>query len=501
MNHGLSWAWSRNAGSLLSTTVNQETIKAITAEAANLLVDRSLGKVFQLSPVTLVLDFLLRENKYLLISVEPQRPRFHLIERRLRDLEKGSQSPGVFVQALRSQLGNARLRSMTADERERIVRLEFLNEDEKGERHILRMIAQLTGRSANLFVSDSEDTILHALRPPRGDGQKPGQIYQPPPVQTTTTGAESAIALGDFPSLSAAADHYYATLEKDEQFKSRVDAHRDRLRRQLSQKQRLKENLAKDLLAHGDAEQHKQMGDMLLANLATAERTGKKVELKNYYAEGEPTIELEIDENISLQELANRYFARYTKAKRAKHEISQRLESLDNEVRELNERMASLEIAASERDETALNRLEPQGMQARAVRAKKDRTEKVAGVRRYRSTDGYEILVGRAAHTNDQLTFKVAKAHDLWLHAADYPGSHVIVRNSSRSEIPQRTIYEAAALAAKFSQAGNDAKVNVNYTQRKFLSKPKGAAPGLVRMSSFRTISVAPGETVERIQG
>jgi predicted ribosome quality control (RQC) complex YloA/Tae2 family protein len=75
------------------------------------------------------------------------------------------------------------------------------------------------------------------------------------------------------------------------------------------------------------------------------------------------------------------------------------------------------------------------------------------------------------------------------------------VRNSSRSEIPQRTIYEAAALAAKFSQAGNDAKVNVNYTQRKFLSKPKGAAPGLVRMSSFRTISVAPGETVERIQG
>ena len=109
-------------------------------------------------------------------------------------------------------------------------------------------------------------------------------------------------------------------------------------------------------------------------------------------------------------------------------------------------------------------------------------------------------MVGKTARINDQLTFKIAKPHDLWLHAADYPGSHVIVRNSSRKEIPQRTIIEAAQLAAKFSQAGEDAKVNVHYAQRKFLSKPKGAAPGLVRMSSYRTLTVAPGEKVERIE-
>jgi predicted ribosome quality control (RQC) complex YloA/Tae2 family protein len=481
--------------------VNLETIKAITAEAANLLVDRSLGKVFQLSPFTLVFDFRLREHKYLLISVEPKRPRFYLIERRLRDLEKASQSPGVFVQALRSRLGNGQLASIQAAEEERIVRLEFLIEDEVGERHIRKIIAQITGRSANLFLVDSEDTILHALRSPRGEGQQHGQIYQPPPVQTTRAGLEPAFAVEDFPSLSAAADDYYLTLESEEQFQSRVQSHRDRLRRQLSQKDKLKGNLAKDLIAHGNAEEHKQIGDLLLANLATAERAGNKVRLQNYYAEGEPTIEIDIDEDVSLQELANRYFARYSKAKRAKQEISQRLKSLESEIGELNKQLASLETIAKERDETALNRLAPQRIQARAASTKKDGTEKISGVRRYRSSDGYEILVGRAAHTNDQLTFKVAKPHDLWLHAADYPGSHVIVRNSSRTEIPQRTIHEAAALAAKFSQAGNDAKVNVNYTQRKFLSKPKRAAPGLVRMSSFRTISVAPGETVERIEG
>jgi predicted ribosome quality control (RQC) complex YloA/Tae2 family protein len=121
-------------------------------------------------------------------------------------------------------------------------------------------------------------------------------------------------------------------------------------------------------------------------------------------------------------------------------------------------------------------------------------------MRRYRSSDGYEVLVGRTARDNDQLTFRIARPNDLWLHAGDYPGSHVIVRNSSRNDIPHRTIVEAAQLAAKFSQASKDNKVNIHYTRRKFLTKPKGSAPGLVRMSSFKTITVEPGENLERIK-
>jgi predicted ribosome quality control (RQC) complex YloA/Tae2 family protein len=123
----------------------------------------------------------------------------------------------------------------------------------------------------------------------------------------------------------------------------------------------------------------------------------------------------------------------------------------------------------------------------------------VPGARRYRSSDGYEVLVGRAARDNDHLTFRIARPYDLWLHAADYPGSHVIVRNPSRKEIPQRTVIEAAQLAAHFSQAKRDAKVDVHYTERKFLTKPKGAQPGLVRMSSFRNLTVEPRESIERI--
>jgi predicted ribosome quality control (RQC) complex YloA/Tae2 family protein len=125
--------------------------------------------------------------------------------------------------------------------------------------------------------------------------------------------------------------------------------------------------------------------------------------------------------------------------------------------------------------------------------------KKIPGTRRYISADGFEILVGRAAHDNDHLTFKVAKPNDVWLHAADYGGSHVVVRNPTRKELPSRTLIEAAQLAAHFSQANKDPKVDVSYTERKFVSKPKGAAAGLVRLLRFRNITVVPKEAAERV--
>lgn len=94
---------------------------------------------------------------------------------------------------------------------------------------------------------------------------------------------------------------------------------------------------------------------------------------------------------------------------------------------------------------------------------------------------------------------RIAKSYDIWFHAADYPGSHVVLRNPQRKEVPARAIAEAAQLAAKFSQAKGGPKVAVNYCEKKFVSKPKGFAPGQVRLSSFKTILVEPAEAGERI--
>jgi predicted ribosome quality control (RQC) complex YloA/Tae2 family protein len=103
-----------------------------------------------------------------------------------------------------------------------------------------------------------------------------------------------------------------------------------------------------------------------------------------------------------------------------------------------------------------------------------------------------------APRDNDELTFRTARPYDLWLHAADYPGSHVVVRNPTRKEIPHRTIIEAAELAANFSQARTNAKVDVHYTQRKFYRNRKLRARtcAYVRLS---LLAVEPREGIERI--
>ncbi len=480
--------------------MHEQIIQAIVDEVAPLLAGRTMGKIFQLSRVALAFDFRTHDSRYLFINVDAADPRLYLIERRVRDLEKQSIPLSQFGLVLRKQLSNASLLTVTKDENERIVRFSFAAQDEIGNGRERVLIAQLTGRAANLLLLDERGFILDMLRQPRGAGQEIGDQYEPPPAQQTRASSPPPFTLGPSASLSEAADDYYQRLAAERGFAARASAARARLRKEIAQRERLRRHLANDKAAHGDAEEHKRIGDLLLANLTTAERRGQTVELTDYYAEDAPRIEIEIDEQATLQEEAARRFARYTKARRAAQEIAQRLQALDAELAALQEQENELEEIIAAGDEARLEDFNPAGRKKpppEAVRRKE--AAAVAGARRYRSSDGYEILVGRAARDNDQLTFRVARPHDLWLHAADYPGSHVVVRNPSRKEIPQRTIFEAAQLAAHFSQARRDAKVDVHYTERKFLTKPKGAAPGLVRMSSFRNLTVEPREAAERI--
>ena len=482
--------------------MHQETLKEIASEVDQLLRGRFLGRVFQFSPHAIAIDFGVRNAGYLFISIDAASPRLHLITRSSRELEKLSVAPTSFVQALRTNFGGGRLLSVIKDADERIVRMVYAVTDELGETHSRSLIAQLTGRSANLFLLDSESQVTHALRAPRGEGQQVGEIYSPPRHQATTASEEHKIEREAFVSLSAAADDYYRRLEAEQTFLSVAAELVTRLKKEINRRKKLKANLEKDLIGHGLPDEHKRLGDLLLANITSAERKNNSVRLQDYYAEGAPLVEIEVDENISLQEAASESFSRYGKAKRAIEEIGSRLVQTEKEAAELEAKLTRLEDAIAQRDVEAMAEFaepKPRDTSREKKRGRKSSGAALPGMRRYRSSDGYEVVVGRSARDNDQLTFKVARPNDLWMHAGDYPGSHVIIRNSSKTEIPHRTIIEAAQLAAKFSQASKDSKVTVHYTPRKFISKPKGAAPGLVRMSSFRSITVEPGEVMERL--
>lgn len=527
--------------------MNDQLLSSVVEELTPVLSRRAFGKVFQLGRASLAVDFRTGDGRYLFFSVEPHNPRLYMVARAVRELEKQSGTPSLFALLLRKHLAGATLDSLTKDAHDRVVRFGFEARDEAGTTHARTLVAQLTGRSSNLFLLDAENRIVDAMRPSRGVAQEVGERYEPPraadkgseeagahstdeatparprPPRASPSPAQTPDsklpphARGAYASLSEALDNFYRRADEARAFDSRAAAHSSRLRQSVEKLLKLRRNLERDLDARGDADEHKRAGDLLLANLSTAVRSGTRVSLTDYFAEDAPAVEFEVEENRSLPEEAVRRFSLYTKAKRAAQEISQRLEKIAGEIETLEARRAELQTIIEARDAAALEsfatkisardkRRADSGTRAGSLKpggapsAKTVEGAAIPGVRRYRSSDGYEILVGRGAGDNDRLTFRVARSQDLWLHAADYPGSHVVVRNQKRGvDVPHRTVIEAAQLAAHFSQARKDSKVAVNYTPRKFVSKIKGGAPGLVRLSSFRTLLVEPGEAVERL--
>jgi len=456
--------------------VHPQLLQRIVEELRTNLTGRYLGKIIQLSSVSFAFDFGLR-GEFLFVSVDPASPRLYLIRRRAKDLDRQGVPLGPFGQLLRDKLGGHSVTSIEKDVADRIVRVTFDS---------LTLLVQLTGRTADLFLLGQSNEIDASLRAPING------IYAPPASGKIPFEKDLTPATG---SPSEAADAYYAALEQQKEFESRANNLRSQVLKSGRKKQKLKENLEQDLTAHGDPNEHKRIGDLLLANVATAKRAGNKVMITDYYADDAPQIELEIEEKTSLQDEAARRFRMYGKAKRAREEIAERMVQLDREIAELQVRLEEIQRIFVQKDAAALAPL----ITAKPAAKPRRKEPKIKGVRRYLSTDGYEILVGRAARDNDQLTFKIAQPNDLWLHAGDYPGSHVVIRNPTRKEIPHRTIVEAAQLAGRFSQASEDSKVVIHYTPRKFLSKLKGAAPGLVRLSRFKSITVEPKEAVSRV--
>ncbi len=474
--------------------VNEKTLEKICAELASELVERKFGKIFPLSRFRLVVDFRLSGSKYLFINLEPSAPTLYLVVRRLRDLERQAKNSSPFVLRLRNRLANAVLNSIEKLENERVIRFLFSAQGELGNAETYTLVAQLTGRSANLFLLDKNDFILDALRENSGAGQEIADKYAPPfrDEETRRRGDEEIFPKGSFETLSEALDVYYLDKEAEKTFQAKAKSAQGKLNQEIKKREKLVKKLNQDLVNHGDAESWKRYGDLILANLAMAKRAGNKVFVTDFYDENTPTVEIEIDENQTLTEAAEKFFKKYTKARNALEEISKRLEIVRQEIENLELQKARLEKAFEEKDENILSEFLGEKIEKTLVKTKEKQTENFTGARRYASTDGFEILVGKGAKDNDFLTFRVAKPADLWLHAADYPGSHVVVKNPNRGEIPPKTLIEAAQIAAFFSQAKTQTKVAVHYTQKKFVNKPKGAVVGLVSLASFKTILVEP---------
>ncbi|MEP7273533.1 MAG: NFACT family protein [Acidobacteriota bacterium] len=306
-----------------------------------------------------------------------------------------------------------------------------------------------------------------------------------------------------FPTLSVASERYFALLACRRVFDERRHDLTVQAKAQLKKQTSLRDKLRQELAHCGSADTHQRFGELLLANLHQVAKSGNEFLVTDYFTQGEPLISVPDAHKGDARIAADHYFKLARRSRNGISAINQRLPLVEATVIRLQEMLRRLSETTTADDLDGLQGGSGlPGKQKRRVekpRSEQER-ERLPGVRRYRSSDGYEILIGRTDRDNDNLTLKIAKSSDLWFHAADYPGSHVVLRNPQRKAVPPVSIREAAELAAKFSQAGKDTKVAVNYCERKFVSKPKGFAPGQVRLASFKTILVAPREAGEHLQ-
>jgi predicted ribosome quality control (RQC) complex YloA/Tae2 family protein len=316
-------------------------------------------------------------------------------------------------------------------------------------------------------------------------------LLSPTPLQS-----KKCFYFRTFSSFNQALQEYYILFNNLQSFVSEKKKLTTLLKTKIKRLKRLKINLQKELEESEKSEQFKRIGELLLSNLKDIPMGKEKVEIINYFDPDQKIIEVALNPNISPQENAQKYFNKYSKTKKAAPIIKKRIKRLEKTLDSLLEIKTNLVIVKNQpqlslvqKNMASLDIKIHQSPKSHISRKKDDITK----YRQFTSSDNLQIFVGKNKETNEYVTFKLASDNDFWFHAAGYSGSHVVVRNPSKmNKLPERSLIEAAQIAAYFSKARNAGRALVHYTQRKFLRKAKGKEVGKVILKSYRTISIQP---------
>ncbi len=269
------------------------------------------------------------------------------------------------------------------------------------------------------------------------------------------------------------------------------------LRDATAKAERVVEHREEALRRSKEGELHRRRGETLMAHLHELRPRQDEVTLPAYDAEGgELTIPL--DSTASPLENAQRYFKRYRKTSRLKRVAARLLAAARHNLRYLAQAQTQIELAESEDD---LRQIEQELVAEGYLKAAKtaarpaSKTPRRIAARRTESRDGYAILYGKSGTEND-VVLRAAQPDDWWFHVKGAPGAHVLLRTNSRPEqTPETSIEEAARLAAALSSRRREAKVEVDYTLAKNVTKPRGGRPGLAYYTGARTIVVDLSES------
>ena len=348
-------------------------------------------------------------------------------------------------------------------------------------------------RLQQIFQGLGRDTATELSGRLTADKLKTFRAFFASPTQPSLTEKSfSALLFSDSKTQMSTLSELLDTFYKDKAERDRVNQQASELiRRVENELEKNRKKLVKqeeELLATENAEEFRQKGELLTTFLHQVPNDQDQVELDNYYT-GEKII-ISLDKALTPNQNAQRYFKRYQKLKEAvKH-----LTSLIEETRATILYLESVETALAQASLTEIAEIREELIQTGFIRRRqREKIQKRQKPEKYLATDGQTIiLVGRNNLQNDELTFKMAKKDELWFHAKDIPGSHVVITGNLQPSDEVKT--DAAELAAYFSKARLSNLVQVDMIETRKLNKPTGGKPGFVTYTGQKTLRVTPDE-------
>lgn len=431
-------------------------------------------------------------NHTVLAVLDRPYPRVHLAT---ASFENPS-TPPPLVTTLRQELANARVERVTSPTTEKLVTFSLRRlRDDRPEG--VRLVLELFGR-CNLLLVDDRDRVLCALREGGRGGVRRGGTYAPPARrgEAPPAGAPPFEFLGTTTdgAWSASLESWVTPLEAEHAENDQRTQLLSALRRRLKKERRLEEKLERELAQIARAPELRRFGELLKQNLSQVKKGAREVVLVDYASGAPEEVTVPLDPKTAPLEMMERYFKDAKKLERGTNRTAERAANVKERVAAFAELQEKAEattdpvLLAALVDTARAAGILPKDDAPKPAPKKRAEPEKRKPYRTFTSADGLEILVGRTSADNDELTFRVARGNDYWLHVADHPGSHVVIR--AQGELPKETLLDAATLAVHFSRIQGASRCEVSWTQRKHVSKFRGARPGQVQLSERKSIRV-----------
>ena len=491
--------------------MDMTTLDLLLPALQELLPGSFIRKIHQMTGWHLLLKLGGRHGSHnLLCSLAPMDPGLHFSTGRFFNPPR----PLRFCAFLRHHLQGAMIQSIEKIPDDRIVIIRAA----RAAGDPLALIVELTGKRGNLIFARGESLIVEELLLPRhpaaANRLRQGKSYTPPPLppglnQPSETGKKSFL---ETDGKGENSDPLFYHQLYDRWFLPRYRQHYDvitkqQVIKQLRKKQkRLRRTIGKIEQEAAEKRQHLELepfGELLKSTLHQVKRGDREVTVVNYWSPGLEKVTIPLDPALSPIRNLEKLYQRVKKAKRGLGMIENRLAACREELAYLED--LGYQVEECQNQEEISDYAAILGLKAREhgqqPRQQKMQGEKAAGSQPPRGVEmkaldgGATIVIGKSAAGNEHIYRHLGTGNDLWFHAKDVPGAHVLLKTPNHRPATKAEIEAAARLAAVNSRGRNDTRVEVIYLPRKHLKKPKGGKPGQVLIRGpQQTISIHPAD-------